>query len=86
MNPATPSRDRIPWACQDRPNTSRVPLSGRIRPNSIRRKVVFPAPFGPRTPYTSPWETLTVMASTAVNGPYLLVTSTALTASTSLMR
>ena len=38
--------------------------------NSIRRNVVLPAPLGPRTPYTSPWATCKVIASTATRSPY----------------
>ena len=35
---------------QVRPKTRISPLSGRIRPKSIRRRVVLPAPLGPRMP------------------------------------
>src|SRR5262245_66512829 len=52
----------------------------------MRRKVVFPAPFGPSTPYTSPCATSSEIPSTAVRSPKRLVTPTASTASTSLIR
>jgi hypothetical protein len=43
--------------------------------------VDFPAPFGPRKPVTRPAAAVKVTSSTAVNGPYRLVT-----ASTEIMR
>src|SRR5262245_14706122 len=39
----------------------------------MRRVVVFPAPLGPRNPYTSPRRTVRLTASTAVRRPYVLV-------------
>jgi hypothetical protein len=59
----------MPSLGQARPSTLRLPLSGLIRPNSVRRKVVLPAPSGPRIPYISPWATCTVIRSTARTGP-----------------
>src|SRR5690606_12600882 len=44
-----------------------------VRPNSMRMVVVFPAPFGPSRPNTSPPETERSMPSTAARSPYLLV-------------
>src|SRR4051812_5545998 len=81
MKPATPSRTATPLSDQVRPNTSIVPASGRISPKSIRSSVVLPAPLGPSTPYTSPLATRTVMSSTALVAPKLLLTPTASTAS-----
>src|SRR2546427_4220669 len=51
-----------------------MPEVGRMRPTSIRRVVVFPAPLGPRKPYTSPRLTLISTESTARTPfPYRLV-------------
>jgi hypothetical protein len=38
--------------------------------------VVFPAPFGPRKPVTTPGSTLNVRSSTALNVPNILVRPT----------
>src|SRR5208282_6065945 len=48
-----------------------VPAPGLISPASIRRVVVFPAPFGPSNPTTSPPATEKSTASTAVTVPKL---------------
>src|ERR1700681_446243 len=54
--------------------TTADPDVGRIRPSNMRSVVVFPAPFGPRNPNTSPRCTSRSSASTAViDGPYRLV-------------
>src|SRR5713226_8569829 len=56
------------------PATTAVPEVGLIRPTSMRRVVVFPAPLGPRKPYTSPRRTLMSTESTArTPPPYRLV-------------
>src|SRR5260370_22284246 len=52
----------LPGAC---PATVAVPEVGRMRPTSMRKVVVFPAPLGPRKPYTSPRRTLMSTESTA---------------------
>ena len=46
-----------------------VPSSGLTRPSSIRSVVVFPAPFGPRNPTTSPASTVKLSRSTASTWP-----------------
>jgi hypothetical protein len=46
-----------------------VPASGATSPASIRSVVVFPAPFGPRNPVTSPGAALKLSPSTAVTRP-----------------
>ena len=46
-----------------------VPEVGRIRPQSMRRVVVLPAPLAPRKPKTSPRGTLKLTPSTARRGP-----------------
>jgi hypothetical protein len=50
-----------------------VPLVFDIRQQSILMVVVFPAPFGPRKPKTSPSLTCSVRFSTAVRLPNFLV-------------
>src|SRR5215472_639660 len=50
-----------------------VPLVGAVRPSSIRRVVVLPAPLGPRKPVTRPGPTSKLKPSTAVTLPYRLV-------------
>src|ERR1700674_317652 len=66
---------RRPWGAPGRCSaTVADPDVGRIRPSNIRRVVVFPAPFGPRKPKTSPRCTSRSRLSTAViDGPYRLV-------------
>jgi hypothetical protein len=51
-----------------------VPASGCSRPSSIRRVVVFPAPFGPRKPVTDPGSTVKLRSVTARTDPKCLVT------------
>lgn len=50
MNPETPSSVRGPALSQLCPNSFILPASGRMRPNSMRRKVVLPAPLGSQHP------------------------------------
>ena len=50
-----------------------LPLVLDIRQQSILTVVVFPAPFGPRKPKTSPSSTCRVRFSTAVRLPNFLV-------------
>ncbi|CAM5252236.1 hypothetical protein SALBM311S_00680 [Streptomyces alboniger] len=47
------------------PKTRISPASGLIRPISMRRVVVLPAPFGPRRPRTCPFSTRKVRSRTA---------------------
>src|SRR5215470_17033634 len=71
---------RAPSVRMSRPTTEPLPAVGRTSPVSILIVVVFPAPFGPRKPNTSPRRTLNVTASTAVKAAYCRVrpeTSTA---------
>jgi hypothetical protein len=51
------------------PATVADPEVGSSTPMSIRMAVVFPAPFAPRNPNTSPGSTWKVIASTAVKVP-----------------
>ena len=50
-----------------------LPEVGVMKPASMRMVVVFPAPFGPRNPSTSPGLTVKVTSSTAVSDSYRLV-------------
>ena len=59
-----------------------MPLSGRIRPNSIRSSVVLPAPLGPSSPRTSPARSTRSTPSTAVVAPKRLTSPVARTACT----
>src|SRR5438874_8874599 len=47
------------------PSRRASPRSGRTRPTSTRSVVVLPAPFGPRSPHTSPFSTANPKSSTA---------------------
>src|SRR6266568_8471554 len=49
------------------------PAVGRMRPTSIRIVVVFPAPFGPRKPKTSPWRSANEALATMVRSPMTFV-------------
>src|SRR5215207_6734919 len=49
------------------------PAVGRTRPRIMRIVVLFPLPFGPRNPYTSPRLTSRLRSSTAAQFPNLLV-------------
>src|SRR5688572_22109527 len=51
------------------PRRDALPEVGATRPSSILMEVVFPAPFGPRKPNTSPCATCRVRASTAAWSP-----------------
>src|SRR5208283_1360464 len=55
------------------PSILATPLVLDIRQQSILTVVVFPAPFGPRNPKTSPSSTRSVTPSTAVSPPNFLV-------------
>src|SRR5580658_8958535 len=55
------------------PATVAEPAVGAMRVPRIRTVVVFPAPFGPRNPNTSPRATVNDTSSTAVRGPKTLV-------------
>ena len=57
------------------PSTSIRPLVGATSPSAMRRLVVLPAPLGPRNPRIDPALAANDSPSTAVNAPYLLVTS-----------
>src|SRR4051794_31985411 len=50
-----------------------VPAVGARKPVIIFIVVDFPAPFGPRKPRTSPFPTVKLTSSTAVNGPNFFV-------------
>jgi hypothetical protein len=52
-----------------KPAISAVPSVGGMKPVRIRIVVVFPAPFGPRKPTTSPFSTLNETSSTATRSP-----------------
>ena len=58
-----------------RPRTAQLPDVGERKPISVRIVVVFPAPFGPRKPNTSPAATLRLNPETAVSEPYRFVRS-----------
>jgi len=47
-----------------------VPAVGSTRSSSIRKVVVFPAPFGPRNPVTRPGSTVNDKSSTALTPRY----------------
>src|SRR5665647_2412533 len=47
------------------PKTATVPAEGAVRPSTISKVVVFPAPFGPRTATTSPGLMVRPISSTA---------------------
>jgi hypothetical protein len=49
--------------------TVAAPEVGAMRVPSVRTIVVFPAPFGPRKPNTSPWPTSKVTSAKAVRAP-----------------
>ncbi len=83
-NPATPSSARAPSWNGSRPKSSTLPSVGRISPRSIRSEVVFPAPFGPRYPKTSPRSTVRSTPATAVSSPYRLTSPRAATGGASL--
>ena len=55
------------------PAISTEPSVGFKIPAIIRSVVVFPAPFGPTNPNSSPDGTCKSIASTALNAPYFLV-------------
>jgi len=58
---------------QSIPNTSPLPRSTGMSPNSARIIVVFPDPFGPNNP-TAPAGTVSDNPSSAVTLPYVFVT------------
>jgi hypothetical protein len=51
------------------PRTVAVPAEGRTSPSSIAIVVVFPAPFGPMNPATTPVGTSMLSLSTASRRP-----------------
>ncbi len=51
------------------PATVAVPADGASNPHNIRIVVVFPEPFGPRSPNTSPVAIWRLRSRTAVIGP-----------------
>ena len=55
------------------PITSAFPDVGRISVVSMRMRVLFPAPFGPRIPKISPCLTLKLRSSSAVKSPNFFV-------------
>ena len=64
-------RDRVP--AMSIPPISTVPAVGFRMPAIMRSVVVFPAPFGPTKPNSSPDGTCRSIESTAVKFPYFLV-------------
>src|SRR4051812_33107679 len=58
------------------------PEVGGVRPTAIRKVVDLPAPFGPRKPVTRPGRAVKLTSSTAVNGPYFLLSASILITST----
>ena len=68
---ATPIRLRTAGCRgEPRPPTSTVPASGASRPTAMCTVVLLPAPFGPSSPKTSPFPTVSERPSTAVCEPY----------------
>ncbi|CCI52066.1 hypothetical protein BN13_140058 [Nostocoides jenkinsii Ben 74] len=63
------TRSGLAMAPYCRPPIVAVPSDGRIKPSSIRKVVVLPAPFGPRKPVTRPGSTVKVRSRTAVKSP-----------------
>src|SRR5579864_7842810 len=76
-----PTRSRIFPASLKRsnPSTRPCPLSGLRIPASIRSVVVFPPPFAPTRPNTSPARSSSVSFSTATRCVYHFVTSSTAT-------
>ena len=72
----------LAWLTGSKPRTLNLPELGRINPSNIRMVVVFPAPFGPSQPKTSPGWMWKLTRSTAVKSPKRLVSSSAMTGST----
>ena len=77
--PVTPSswRTRCGSRATSTPNTRACPASIGSIVASIFSVVVFPAPFGPRTPKISPWRTSRSTPSTARSRPKVLTRPTA---------
>src|SRR5262249_23311088 len=67
-------RSRVASPPLDDPKISIVPASGRKTPVIIRRQVVLPAPFLPRSPVIVPGRTAKDTPSTARTSPKLLET------------
>ncbi len=59
----------IALRCTSSPPSNTRPSVGRRMPAIIRSIVVFPAPFGPRQPYSRPCGTSSEMSSTATKLP-----------------
>src|SRR6266705_7073113 len=59
------------------PSTRALPEVGGSRVMRLRTSVVFPAPFGPRSPYVSPDRTSNVTASSATVSPNFRVSFSA---------
>src|SRR5258708_28757130 len=68
------------WVATSNPSTRPWPLDGVMIPHSMRMVVVLPDPFGPRNANTSPSLTSSDRRSTAINAPYIFVSSRASTA------
>src|SRR5207302_471105 len=58
-----------------RPRSWKVPLLGRVSPRSVRIRVVFPAPFGPRKPNAIAGGTVRSTESTATRSPNRFVSA-----------
>src|ERR1035437_2851329 len=63
----------------ENPATIASPEVGSSSPQSMRRVVVFPAPFAPKNPYISPFSTSKDMESTATKSPKVFCRFFALT-------
>jgi len=72
-----PTRARTPGSVLGSPNRRASPRVGRMRSSNRRIVVVFPAPFGPRKPRTSPGSTVKSSPSSPTVSPYFLVRSRA---------
>ena len=68
----------VGFSSTEKPQISARPEVGGTKPAIMRMVVVLPAPLGPRKPSTSPGWTVKLMLSTAVSGPYCLVSDSAL--------
>src|SRR5579863_2835723 len=65
-----------------RPSRTTRPASGSSRPVMTLNSVVFPAPFGPISPVTTPGSTLTVVSESARTPPKRTTTSSVASSAT----
>src|SRR5512138_537240 len=71
--------------CRSKPAMRTCPRSGRASPTSMRIVVVFPAPFGPRNPKTSPAESSNETSETTSRLPNRFVRPSALNTTAAFM-